>query len=169
MDVNGRLDRFLANRRQRLFPAVLQIPDVKPPPGCEDLGEKALELLKDDVVEVDSGGDPGDVDFLVQLVTHVWRVERQLAELPGSEREKQPLRRRMVDLKATLEAAGVSMRDHTGDPFDAGLNVEVLTYEDVKAQNLRNGAETIIETTRPSVCLHGKVIAPGQVIVGKPV
>jgi hypothetical protein len=65
----------------------------------------------------------------------------------------------------TLKKAGIEILDHTGDAFDAGLSIEVLTYQPTEGLD-RN---RMIETVRPTVYLHDQRIQMGVVIVGTPI
>ncbi|MEO3922268.1 hypothetical protein ABGB07_00075 [Micromonosporaceae bacterium B7E4] len=106
-----------------------------------------------------------DETALATAVTNLWRAQRKLAatgERPSS-RDRQASRYLRTSSEA-LADAGLIVQDHDGDAFNAGRELEVLVYQESPALT----AETVIETVRPSVYLHGRLIQMGQVIVGTP-
>ncbi|MEE6308770.1 hypothetical protein V1634_27610 [Plantactinospora veratri] len=106
-----------------------------------------------------------DEAALATAVTNLWRAQRKLAatgERP-SPRDRQAGRYLRTSTEA-LADAGLVVQDHDDDVFDAGRELEVLVYQENPALT----AETVIETVRPSVYLHGRLIQVGQVIVGTP-
>ncbi|WP_159104605.1 hypothetical protein [Plantactinospora sp. BB1] len=106
-----------------------------------------------------------DEAALATAVTNLWRAQRRLAaagERP-SPRDRQAGRYLRTSTEA-LADAGLVVQDHDGDVFNVGRELEVLVYQENPALT----AETVIETVRPSVYLHGRLIQVGQVIVGTP-
>jgi len=59
----------------------------------------------------------------------------------------------------------IEIREHTGENYNDGLSLKVLHV--VEMDGIPLGKMQIIETVKPSVYLKGKVIFPGEVIVGK--
>ena len=106
-----------------------------------------------------------DEGALATAVTNLWRAQRKLTaagERP-SPRDRQASRYLRTCTEA-LADAGLVVQDHDGDVFNAGRAIEVLVYQENPALT----AETVIETVRPSVYLHGRLVQMGQVIVGTP-
>ncbi|MEN3608909.1 hypothetical protein AAH979_05105 [Plantactinospora sp. ZYX-F-223] len=102
---------------------------------------------------------------LATAVTNLWRAQRKLA--PAGERPSPRDRQATRYLRTSTEAladAGLVVQDHDGDVFNPGRELEVLVYQ----ENPALSTETVIETVRPSVYLHGRLIQMGQVIVGTP-
>jgi hypothetical protein len=112
------------------------------------------------------GGHEGyDEAALATAVTNLWRAQRKLTaagERP-SPRDRQASRYLRTCTEA-LADAGLVVQDHDGDAFNPGRALEVLVYQENPALT----AETVIETVRPSVYLHGRLVQMGQVIVGTP-
>lgn len=104
---------------------------------------------------------------LAALSTHLWRMGKRLAD-PKSGRPCEETRKIFRHYEAcmdTLKKAGVEIIDHTGDAFDAGLSIEVLTYQPSAGLD----RDRVIETVRPTVYLHDQRIQMGVVIVGTPI
>ncbi|MGK5740044.1 hypothetical protein [Micromonospora sp. URMC 103] len=106
-----------------------------------------------------------DEAALATAATNLWRAERKLT--PTGERPTARDRQAARYLRTcgdALAEAGLVVQDHDGDPFNPGRALEVLVYQ----ENPDLTAETVLETVRPSVYLHGRLIQMGQVIVGTP-
>ncbi|CAO5161171.1 Nucleotide exchange factor GrpE [Frankia sp. AiPs1] len=75
------------------------------------------------------------------------------------------LRRQLDSLWSTLTAAGVDVQDHDHARYDSGLDLAVLEFQQTSGLT----GETVLETLRPSVYLHGRRVQTGEVVVGVPV
>jgi hypothetical protein len=72
---------------------------------------------------------------------------------------------RHVDrLWESLEQAGLSIQDHTNQPFDSGQSLDVLAFQPTAGID----REVVIETIRPTVYLQDHRIQIGQIIVATP-
>ncbi|GIG86255.1 hypothetical protein [Plantactinospora endophytica] len=106
-----------------------------------------------------------DEAALATAATNLWRAQRKLGSAGGqpSPRDRQASRYLRTCSEA-LAGAGLVVQEHDGDVFDSGRELEVLVYQENPALT----AEVVIETVRPSVYLHGRLVQMGQVIVGTP-
>ncbi|EFC80558.1 hypothetical protein FrEUN1fDRAFT_6339, partial [Parafrankia sp. EUN1f] len=75
------------------------------------------------------------------------------------------LQRQLDSLWSTLGAAGVEVQDHDRVPYDSGLDLQVLEFQRTAGLT----GETVLETLRPTVYLHGQRVQTGEVVVGTPV
>ena len=166
--------------RQRRFPRPLRIGAADLPDGIDALVDAVRALGEaaptgataagpDDGVAGDGAADDGDVlddRSLAGLATALWRTRRRMLQ-PGTDEPLPELRHAFRHLQSTwqtLAAAGVTIQDHDGTPFESGLALEVLTFQ--PTAGLR--AEQVVETVRPSVYVRTRTIQLGQVIVGTP-
>lgn len=104
---------------------------------------------------------------LADVGTSLWRLSRDLLPLAKSQ-PSDGLRRAVRRFEAAWDAlkqSGIQVRDLTGLPFDRGMSVEVLAHQPTAGL----GAEQIVETVRPEVYRHDRLIQRAQVIVGTPV
>jgi rubrerythrin len=106
--------------------------------------------------------------FITDLCTKLWRVDKQLAEVARQIEapELQRLLRRFAELKDVLHAEHIEWHDYSGQQYDPGLAPRVLTLQ--PTAGLAEGQESILETVKPTVYRQGKLLAPGEVIVGIP-
>jgi hypothetical protein len=120
------------------------------PPGTSALDEPPRSAL------------PGlDGRTLADLATSMWRLRNRMQESPDAPRSAA---RHAETAWDTLAQAGVEVQDHLHEPFDPGLSLVVLAFQ--PTAGLRR--DQVIETIRPSVYLHDRVIQTGEVIVGTP-
>jgi hypothetical protein len=105
-------------------------------------------------------------DFLGEVAISVWRLEKTLES--GSDFESRPELVRSLKilqrLSARLQEKGVRISEQTGQPYDEGMALRVISSE--KRSDLSRNL--IVETITPSVFLRENLIHAGEVIVGLP-
>lgn len=104
--------------------------------------------------------------FLQDLATRIWRAQKQLdkALQKSDEAQLERFARRFEEIGETLTDYGIEIIDHTGQNYDVGLTLTVLQFEPTPGI----ARETICETIKPSLRVHG-VLIPGQVVVASPI
>lgn len=182
--------RHRAGRAGRRLGAALgqwrQPPEFRVPPPLLDPGQTAW--IADVLAEIDAAGasaaaaartapadaaGPGEAGAagagsgaLVGAATGIWRALRKLDQGAGS-LSAADLRQIRLQVRAGRQALlddGLEIQDHDGEPFDSGLSLEALVFQD--RPDLTR--EVVLETVRPSVYFRGRRIQMGQVIVGRP-
>ncbi|MDT0344956.1 hypothetical protein [Streptomyces litchfieldiae] len=113
----------------------------------------------------DTSDSPGS-DALVGAATGIWRALRKLDQDIGalSAADLRQVRRQVHASRQALADDGLEIQEHDGAPFDSGLSLEVLMFQDMPELT----GEVVLETVRPSVYFRGERIQMGQVIVGRP-
>jgi len=110
------------------------------------------------------------IDFVSSLAIEIWRLEKRV------QREKEDMIKgensgftlivdQMQRIKDVFKKQEIEICEHAGETYNDGLSLKVLHVEEMDGIPL--GKMQIIETIKPSVYLKGKVIFPGEVIVGK--
>lgn len=100
------------------------------------------------------------------LVTALWRLGRRLdAADEVDERTKTALQRHLRSAWGALESAGVEVRDHVGEPYVAGPNYRVISFEERPGTD----TETVVDAQRPCILQHHRVLQRGEVVVATPV
>ena len=126
---------------------------------------KAVE--KPLLTEPGSGVGHVDVSQLIAtLAVESWRMRRKLERL-GSELSDDQLAglRHSLDLIGSeLRNYTVECRDHTGEPYDAGMALKPLDFE--RTAGLPPGKQEIVRTVAPSVYICGHLVREGEVVVG---
>ncbi|MEV4599160.1 hypothetical protein AB0K15_17315 [Amycolatopsis sp. NPDC049253] len=108
-------------------------------------------------------GPPLSESDLAVAATALWRARKRLTGV--KERSAVQASRLLSMSHDALDAAGVLIQDHDGMPFDPGLELEPVDFQDEPGLT----SERVVETIRPSVYLAGRRIQMGQVVVGRPV
>ena len=128
--------------------------------------EKIVKLLKSKLA--DNASHPDNNDTLLKLAseigTTIWRLKRRLR---STTEDSDTVRRINLDLESVWDAltqVGIEIKDHTGEKYDSGMALDVLTFQPTSGIT----REQIIETIKPTVYHKNKLVRIGQVIVGVP-
>jgi hypothetical protein len=108
-----------------------------------------------------------DDKFIAELATGLWRMRARMVE-PETDRVFDSMRRPFRHLESVwelLRAAGIDIQDHTSEVFNSGLALSVIAFQPTEGLE----RERVLETIRPSIYRHERVVQMGQVIVGTPV
>lgn len=106
-------------------------------------------------------------DFLVDLAVTLWRLEKSLLhELNGDlPIDKSRSISTLKQLVTRLEEKGLEIIDQTGQFYDEGMALRVISSEE-RPDFIRH---LIIETVSPTVLINGNLVHAGEVVIGKPV
>ncbi|WP_326797550.1 hypothetical protein OG946_20750 [Streptomyces sp. NBC_01808] len=116
-----------------------------------------------DPAAADAGAGAG---ALVGAATGIWRALRKLDQDAGrlSPADLRQVRLQVRASRQALAEDGLEIQEHDGEPFDTGLSLEALVFQ----EDPELTREVVLETVRPSVYFRGRRIQMGQVIVGRP-
>lgn len=112
------------------------------------------------------GTHKNQVQFLVDLATGLWRMRQKMIE-PKTGRPVEEMRRLYRHFESvwdTLSGAGVEIHGHTGEPFESGMALNVITFQ--PSAELQR--ELVLETIKPTVYLKNEMVQMGEVVVGVP-
>ena len=107
-----------------------------------------------------------DEPFIVDLTTRLWRILRNLKK-PGSEEPIEEIERgyrHLERLISNLERLGIQVVDKTGEAYDPGMAVKVVSSEPVNGIS----REIIKETIEPAIYKGDRLIQTSQIVVGIP-
>ena len=109
---------------------------------------------------------PNIVKGMADVATNIWKAKcRMLDGASGEVRdEMKRVYRHVESALETLAELGVELKDHTGNAFDYGLPLKVVTTQETSGIT----RETIIETLRPTIYWQKQIIQMGEVVVGTP-
>lgn len=113
-----------------------------------------------------SAGAINDDQFISDLSTRLWRL-RKCMQQPGSQEPVNGIERgyrHLERLFSQLEHSGVRIVDRTGNFYDPGMALKVVSSEPVDGI----GREIIKETITPAVYRGDILIQASQVVVGVP-
>lgn len=160
--------------RQWMYPREYRIapyPESSTLSEFKDIQKTLVSLLEEQSMEPENSSI--DPDFLkkqhkllADTATAIWRAERKMmdSETGRPHNDMRIPHRHVTSAMDTLKEGGVDVIDHTGQPYDNGLALKVLTFQplpDIKK-------EEIIETIKPTIYFGDEMIQRGEVIVGRP-
>jgi hypothetical protein len=156
------------DRGQRRYPPEFRIPRPLWPDEVQRDYERvmaALAALSDR--PPDPPDDPPDDGALAEAALGLWRTQRRIeSEDPeGTSQLTRQLRRHVQTAWKGLANAGITVQQHDNEPHDDGLDLEVVAREPYPGLP----RDTVVQTVAPSILRSGKVIRPGEVVVGYPV
>jgi hypothetical protein len=165
---------LIRDLRQICYPQAFRIASGSPgesvhavEPAIQSFLKAAASLSDPDFLRNSTGSSVADEDrFLADLATRVWRIRHSMWKPGGQEPYAEVSRsyRHVERLMAALEDLGIVISDKTGDAYDPGLSVRVLSTEPV--ENIHG--EVIKETLSPTVYRKGRLIQQAQIVVGTP-
>jgi hypothetical protein len=105
--------------------------------------------------------------LLATVATNTWRALQKIIDVETSEPkpEMKRIHRHIESISEALREFGVETVDHTGQRYDTGSALKVITSEKRVGLN----REEIIETLKPTVRFKGRLLQQGEVVVGEPV
>jgi GrpE protein len=152
---------LLARLRQYRYPKIFRINAYAEVPGIADITQTLEVIAKELAAEptVASTADTDNEAFYTQLATFAWRVQ-QTCEREGNEH----INRHVTKIIDTLAGQGITLLVKTGEPYDPGMSMQVLSSEPTQGIS----RAVIKETIQPTVLLHGRVLQKAQVVIGVP-
>jgi len=153
---------FRAALRQLLYRKPFRIP----PPALPVEFLAALEAEAKTPWPAPVAEASGFYRLIAEVATGLWRIRRKA--LPGGAEEPseamRSVSRHVEAVWDTLTSAKVEIRDHTKERYVTGMALKVIAFQPVSGVQ----AETILETIKPSVFFHDRLIQRGEVIVATP-
>ena len=103
---------------------------------------------------------------MADVATNVWKARTKMLDGASGEvrEEMKRVYRHIESLFECFERMGIEVKDHTGDHFDYGLPLKVVTTEPREGIN----HETVLETIKPTVYWERKIIQMGEVVIATP-
>lgn len=102
---------------------------------------------------------------LALLATQAWKLRQKMTAADGSVRdESKRLFRHVEAMYEVFSSLGLEIKDHTGDNFDYGLPVRVITAQPTPGL----AQERVIETVKPTIYWQKKIIQVGEVVIATP-
>lgn len=140
---------------------------IEPGNWPEDLVQVIRDLSDSVHTQAASQGTIKDrASFFAALATRLWRVRQKMLK-PGTNEpfdETGSAFRHLSSVFDLLEQEGIQLKDHTNEPFDSGMMVNVIAYEPCPGLQ----RDMVIETIKPTVFCAGQPIQIAEVIVGTP-
>jgi molecular chaperone GrpE (heat shock protein) len=104
---------------------------------------------------------------LLTVATNAWRAKSKMVDAETGEPREDMRRvyRHIEGIFNAFEEIGLRTIDPTGKPYDSGMALKVISFEQTPGLS----REEIKETIKPSIIWQGRLLQTGEVIVGTPV
>ena len=156
---------IMASLRQLRYPKEFRIATPRWPDLSEALND-LVNLLESSECKNKTGFEEGNesLNLLIELGTVIWRLRLRLTK-EGEVNDK--INRTFRDLESAWDAlrqGGIEVKDHTGEEYDGGMALKVLTFQPMTGFT----GEKIIQTIKPTIYHNNKLVQRGEVMVGVP-
>jgi hypothetical protein len=104
---------------------------------------------------------------MADIATNAWKARSKMLNGRSGEVREEMKRvfRHIEGIIETLKEMGLDIKDHTGDPFDYGLPLKVVTTQPEPGIT----KERVIETIKPSIYWQKRLIQMGEVVIATPI
>ena len=128
---------------------------------------KALLNTKDEGVDGTRHAVPVHVvKGMADIATNVWKAKVKMLDSASGEvrDEMKRVYRHIESVLDSLHEMGVEVKDHTGDAFDYGLPLKVVTTQPTQGIT----RESVLETIKPTIYWQQQIIQMGEVVIATP-
>lgn len=146
--------------------------EFKIPPGDFPDGIRVIERVMAILAESKGGGEVQQVipehvvKGMADIATNVWKAKVKMLDGASGEvrDEMRRVYRHIEGVLETLHEMGLELKDHTGDAFDYGLPLKVITTQPMQGITREN----VIETVKPTIYWEHQIIQMGEVVIATP-
>jgi hypothetical protein len=152
------------------LPIILRIKPREP--DGDESPAKPTEMLLSDSERQEPGSELRYVEAaqlvkaIADIATCVWKARTRMTDT-GSGQVREEMKRIYGDTERIykcLDELGIVVKDHTGETFDYGLPLKVITTKPMPIS-----VEIVTETFRPTIYWQDTIIQHGEVEVGTPI
>jgi len=106
------------------------------------------------------------VKAVADIATNAWKARAKMVESgTGDVRgEMKRIYRHIEGMFDSFREMGLEIKDHTGDAFDYGLPLKVVTTQPTPGIT----KESVIETIKPTIYWQKQIIQMGEVVIATP-
>jgi hypothetical protein len=103
---------------------------------------------------------------MTAIATNVWKAKSKMLDtVSGEVREEMKRVYRHVEAALdNLREIGLEVKDHTGDAFDYGQSLKVISTQPTQGIT----RETVIETIKPTIYWQQQLVQTGEVVIATP-
>jgi len=150
--------------------------EFKIPPGEFPAGNRVIETVvripRAMLAEFKGSGEvrhaiPANVvKGIADIATNVWKTKAKMLDGASGEvrDEMKRVYRHIESVLESLHEMGLEVKDHTGDAFDYGLPLKVVTTQPTHGIT----RESVIETIKPTIYWQQQIIQMGEVVIATP-
>jgi hypothetical protein len=109
---------------------------------------------------------PNVIKAMADIATNVWKAKSKMVDSASGEAREEMKRvyRHIEGVLESFEEIGLEIKDHTGDAFDYGLPLKVVTTQ--PTQGIIK--ESVTETIKPTIYWQKQIIQMGEVVIATP-
>lgn len=105
------------------------------------------------------------VKGMADIATNAWKAKGKMLDASGEVREEMKrVFRHIEGVLESLRELGLDVKDHTGDIFDYGLPLKLVTTQPTPGIT----REMVVETIRPTIYWERQMIQAGEVVIATP-
>jgi hypothetical protein len=106
------------------------------------------------------------VKAMADIATNIWKAKAKMLDGDSGEvrNEMKRVYRHIESVLESLNEVGLEVKDHTGDGFDYGLPLKVVTTQPTQGIT----RESVIETIKPTIYWEQQIIQMGEVVIATP-
>ena len=103
---------------------------------------------------------------MVDIATYAWRAKVKMIDGSSGEVRDEMKRvfRHIEGIFESFQEMGLEIKDHTGDAFDYGLPLKVVTTQPTQGIT----KESVLETIKPTIYWQKHIIQMGEVVIATP-
>jgi hypothetical protein len=107
-----------------------------------------------------------DLSSMIDVAIEVWRLQDRIDKLQLATGRQDPSIAFSIDkIKHVLREIGIEAREYTGQTYNEGMSLDVLTFDYQVEEKPIN--RIVQETVSPAIYFDGRLHKMAQVIVGK--
>ena len=116
--------------------------------------------------EVQFAIPPNVIKGMADIATNAWKARTKMLDAASGEVRDDMKRvfRHVEGIIESLKELGLETKDHTGEAFDYGLPLKVVTTQPKEGIS----REVVTETIRPTIYWQNKIIQMGEVVIATP-
>lgn len=99
---------------------------------------------------------------LIVIAIEAWRMSRLLSDPKADHRQASVMKYSVSKIRETLESAGITWEDLTGQSYETGLAVDILDVEGTKSSD--SDTQVIVEMVEPIILFGGKLLRHGKAV-----
>lgn len=128
--------------------------------------EAMLSRLEGTGGEIRYAIPPNVAQGMADIATNAWKAKTKMVNGSSGEVRDEMKRvfRHIEGIFESFQEMGLEIKDHTGDAFDYGLPLKVVTTQPTQGIT----KESVLETIKPTIYWQKQIIQMGEVVIATP-
>ena len=132
-----------------------------------EVQQALIEELERASARLQNSWPEGLASNLAIIATNAWKARTKMMDGESGEPREEMRRvyRHIETMFDAFQQIGLQIKDHTGDSFDYGMPLTVITTQPTAGI----AKERVIETIKPTIYWNETIIQTGEVVIATPV